>query len=168
MGRKDYSEADRVLAIYTRDFGKISYLAKGVRRPVSRKRGALEVFSRVKFSAVQSYGLDLITETETVESFSRVRKDLKKVAVAYFFVETVGKITREEEKNEQLYLLLVNYLEKLGTEVHLKAFRERFIYDVLVLLGFWRSGKSLGDADRALENVIEKKLFSVRVGKKII
>ena len=42
LARKRYSEADRILSIFSKTFGKNVYIAKGVRKPRSRKRGHLE------------------------------------------------------------------------------------------------------------------------------
>src|SRR3972149_254097 len=108
LARRNWGEADRILVIYSKSFGKKRLLAKGVRRPKSRKRGHIEVFSNLKFSASRGKGLDLMTEAEIIENFSIIRKDLKKVAVAYFLMETVGRITHDEEKNERLFELMIS------------------------------------------------------------
>ena len=42
-------EADRILIIFSKKYGKITLLAKGIRKLGSRKRGHLEIFSKVKF-----------------------------------------------------------------------------------------------------------------------
>ena len=51
LARRNYGEADRILVIYSKNFGRVSYMAKGVRRPKSRKRGHIEVFNYIKFQA---------------------------------------------------------------------------------------------------------------------
>ncbi len=82
--RRNFSEADRIINIYSKHYGKISVIAKSVRKIKSKKRGSLEVFSHIKFSAARGKNLDIITEVETINSFESIRKDLSKVAVAYF------------------------------------------------------------------------------------
>jgi len=84
LSRKNYGEADRFLTVYSKNFGKLRLLAKGVRRPKSKKRGHIEVFSQLKFSASKGKGIDLITEAETIASFEVIRKDLKKVTVGNY------------------------------------------------------------------------------------
>ena len=46
LQRSDWGEADRLITIYTRELGKIRSIAKGVRKPRSRKAGHLEPFTR--------------------------------------------------------------------------------------------------------------------------
>jgi DNA repair protein RecO (recombination protein O) len=168
LARKNYSEADRILVVFSKNFGKLSLLAKGVRRTKSRKRAHIEVFNRLKFSAARGKSLDIITEADVIDSFSDVKNNLKKVTVAYFFMEVVGRITREGEKHDDVYILLKDYLERLRTSESLKQIRKDFIYNILVTLGFWPEGRALASPDKVLEEVLERPQYSVRVGKELL
>lgn len=166
--RKKYSEADRILTIYTKNYGLMTYMAKGVRKTTSRKRGHIEVFSKVKLSAARGKNMDVLTEVEMIDSNETFRKDLNKVSLAYFYVEAVNKLVKEGEKNYLLYRLLENSLQKLPKERNLKNARKRFIQEALTILGFWPKGRRVTDADRLLENITERQLYSIRVGKKVL
>lgn len=168
LARRSYSEADRILVVYTKNYGKISLLAKGIRKPKSRKRGSLEVFSHIKFSAARGKNLDIIEEAEIIDSFQSIRKNLKKVAVAYYFMEVVGRVTREDEKNEKLFTIILKYLQNLKTTKSLRKLRKKFIFQTLVLLGFWPKGKIMDNPDKILENIVEREINSIRVGKKLL
>lgn len=168
LARRNYSEADRILVVYSKKFGKVSLMAKGVRYPKSRKRGSLEVFSRLKFSAARGKNLDLITEAEIIDSLPAIRKNLKKVAVAYYFMETIGRTTREDEPNREVYRLTVNYLNRLKKERQSKKLRLDFILKLLTVLGFWPKDKPMENPDYVLEDVVEREMSSARVGKKLL
>lgn len=167
LARRSFGEADRILILLTRDFGRLSFIAKGVRKVTSRKRGHIEVFSHIKFHASKGKGIDLMTEAETVEGFGKVRDDLKRVAVGYFFLEVVGKVTREAEPHEELFDLLLEYLRKLEETSSLRQLRNEFTQRALTSVGFWPEGKRMDNPDYILENVAEKKITSIRVGKKL-
>ncbi len=167
LARKNYSEADRILILFSKHHGRVSLLAKGVRRPASRKRGHLEIFNYLKFQAVKGKGLDLMTEAETIDNFEAIRKNLKKVSLAYYFMEVIGRITHEGESHQELFDFLLVYLDKLKAEIKLKKLRLDFIIELLIILGFWPKGKVLINPDGKLEEVIERRLNSVRVGKKM-
>jgi DNA repair protein RecO (recombination protein O) len=168
LARRNYGEADRILSVYTRNHGRISYLAKGIRRLTSKKRGHLEIFSQIRFQASHGKGLDLITEVETVENFNLIRKNLKKVSLAYYFVEVVGRITREGQSHPELFYLIKEYLNQLKIQKELKRLRLDFILKLLVTLGFWPRGKVLVDPDKKLEEVLERQINSIRVGRRIL
>ncbi|MGC8781903.1 MAG: DNA repair protein RecO, partial [Anaerolineae bacterium] len=53
LKRRDQGEADRLLTVLTRDRGKLSLLAKGVRRQASRKAGHIEPFTLVDLLVVK-------------------------------------------------------------------------------------------------------------------
>ncbi|MDP3918264.1 MAG: DNA repair protein RecO [Candidatus Woesebacteria bacterium] len=168
LSRKNYSEADRILIVLSKHFGKLSLLAKGIRKIKSKKRGHLEIFSRVKFSAVKTNGMGIITEVETINDFNMVRTNLNKVSLAYYFCEVVNKITHEDGHASTVYGLLSTALEQLEQETELKKLRMKFIYDLLTNMGYWPIGKKLIEADIVLDDVIERKINSVRVGKKVL
>jgi DNA repair protein RecO (recombination protein O) len=168
LARRTYGEADRILSIFSKNHGRLSLIAKGVRKVGSRKRGHIEVFSLVKFAAAGGRGLDLITETETIDNYPEVRKSLNKVALAYFFMETIGRTTHENEKNLDLFNLIEHYFDFLKTEKKLKSLRSDFIREELTLLGFWPKGKTLPNPDEKLQEVTERYMGSVRVGKQLV
>ena len=165
LAKRNYGEADRILIVYSQNHGKIALIAKGVRRPKSRKRGHIEIFNLVRFQAVSGRGIDLMTEAEVINDFSQIRKNLKKVSLAYYFCEVTGKITHDGEPNLEVFNLLTENLEKLKSAKELKTLRLDFIFRMLTILGFWPRGKTLSNPDEKLEEVIERQLTSVRVGK---
>jgi DNA repair protein RecO (recombination protein O) len=168
LARRNFGEADRILVLYTRNFGKISLLAKGVRRPKSKKRGHVEIFNKIKFQAVSGKGLDLMTEAEVAEDFSEIRGSLRRISLAYYLMEVIGRITHEGEENTKVYNLLLDSLLKLKSTKMLKKLRLGFITDLLITLGYWPSDKPLYSPDEKLEEVIERQIYSERVGKRMV
>lgn len=168
LSRKKFGEADRILVVFSKDFGKLHLLAKGIRKPKSRKRGHLEVFTRIKYSVSRTHGMELITEAETVDSYEAIRKDLKKVAVSFFIMEVVDKLIREDEKHDLLYELVRRTLTDIGKSRNLKKIREHFIEETLITLGFWPLGRELAEPDKVLEEILEKRVNSRRIGKKLL
>lgn len=168
LSRKNYGEADRILVVFSKHFGKLSLLAKGIRKIKSKKRGHLEIFTYIKFSAVVGKGMDIITETETVNDYSGVRTNLNKISLAYYFCEVVNKITHEDGAPSSVFVRLSQALLDLEKFTELKKLRLQFIYDILTDMGYWPEDRKMIDADIVLEDVIERKLNSVRVGKQML
>lgn len=168
LSRRNFSEADRILKIFTNDHGKVVLLAKGIRRLKSRKRGSLEIFSKIRFSASQTKTIDIITETVPEDLYLQIRNDLRRTSLAYYFVEIIDKVTADGERHDTLYDLVVEFMEKLKDSNNLKKLRLEFVYRVLVTLGYWPGGKELKNADEVLSEVLERKINSVRVGRKVL
>lgn len=168
LSQINYGEADRIVTLFTKDYGKVRVIAKGVRKLKSRKRGHIDSFNRIKFSTAKSHDMDMIIEAELIESYSSLKTDLKKVSVAYYLVEIASKLTQIEEKHEFLYYFLLEKLHELDDTRGLKNFRYAFAKELLVRLGFWAANQKLDNPDEVIEQVIEKKLFTTRIGHAII
>ena len=125
LATRSFSEADRLIVIYSLNYGKVTVIAKGVRKPKSKKGRNVEVFNIIKFAAARGKSLDILTEVESVNVHKKVRDDLKKAAVAYYFIETIGRITQDEEKNRDLYYLIEDYLTRLEDSKNLKKDRAK-------------------------------------------
>lgn len=167
LARRQYSEADRILSVFTKDYGRLVFIAKGVRKPASRKRGHIEIFTYLKLHASRGKGIEILTEAEIIDNFTDIRKNLRKVALAYYFMEVVGRTTKEGAASIQLFYLILHYLRLLTKENKLKHLRKEFVGDILTTLGYWPAGKPLLNPDELLAEVTERQLTSVRVGKKL-
>jgi len=165
LKRKNFNEADRILFIYSQERGKVSLIAKGIRRPGSRKRGHLEIFSKIKFQAVDSKNMGIMTEVETVDDYEPLRKSMNKVSLAYYFVEVLFKATHEGEKNPELFDFISEIMEKLKTTKKLRSLRMEFVSGLLKILGYWPKDTILDSPDEKLEEVLERQIYSKRVGK---
>ncbi|MAG59696.1 DNA repair protein RecO [Candidatus Woesebacteria bacterium] len=144
LARRNFGEADRIVAIFSKAYGKISAIAKGVRRPTSRKRGSLELFNKVHLLLAKGKSMDIITDVETKETYQGWRKDLTKVAVAYHFCEVVNKLTAEHQEHKEIFDLLTDSFSELTkiSQDGLRAFVQSFKVKVLEELGFLERGKS--------------------------
>ncbi len=169
LKKVNYSETDRVVTLLTKNKGKMPFIAKGVRRPKSKKRGHLEIFNLIEFSgSIKNGKMGYLSEVTTVRSFPSIKTSLGKIALAYYFMEVVGRVSQHEDASEDLFKLVGKYLAKLEKTNRLKLLREEFIYDLLVLIGFWPKGIEMQDPDEVLEEVLERKLSSLRVGKRLL
>ncbi|MCX6816300.1 MAG: DNA repair protein RecO [Candidatus Beckwithbacteria bacterium] len=155
LRQNNFGEADRLLTIFTKDHGKLRLLAKSVRKPSSRKRGHLELFSHAKIVCARGKNLDLITEADTIDNFSCLRQNLNRVRIAYLLCELVNDLTAENQEHEDVYNLLLFYLTQLNSTVAPKNLILNFEKSLLELLGFGLpAGASAKAGHQAIENYI--------------
>jgi DNA repair protein RecO (recombination protein O) len=112
-----YGEADRILHIYTPQRGRLSAIAKGVRRARSRFGGRLEPFFRLDLVLYEGRS-DLLTVTsaETVAGYPRLRDDARALDGAARACEAVARIFDDGEPNPGVYHLLANELGLLDRD----------------------------------------------------
>ena len=113
LKRRDQGEADRLLTILARERGKVTLLAKGVRRQASRKAGHIEPFTYVELLIAKGKSLDLVTQAETIEAHRHLREELWRSAWAYYVVELVDAFVQDEDPHPLLFDLLLETLGRL-------------------------------------------------------
>lgn len=115
LRRHDFGETDRILTLYTANLGKLRAVAKGVRRPISKLAGHLELFTHAHVMLAHGRNLDIITQVETVSSFIGLREDLWRTSQAYYVAELLDRLTEERAENAALFRLLITTLDRIAT-----------------------------------------------------
>jgi DNA repair protein RecO (recombination protein O) len=100
--------------MYASERGKIRAVAKGVRKPQSRKAGHLEPFSKVHLQMARGRELDIITQVDTLEPYPHIRENLDILVHAAYIVELIDRFTVEEGESRPLFHLLENSLSALN------------------------------------------------------
>ena len=136
LSQINFSEADRLVTVFSKTHGKLRLLAKGVRRLTSRKKGHLELFTLSKLQIAKAKSIDIITEAETMENYSTLRLNLNRVRIAYLIAELIDQLTAEEQEHEEIYTLLLDSLSTLNSQTASKDFILNFEKKLLTLLGF--------------------------------
>ena len=114
LKRTNFSEADRMLIIFTREFGKVKAIAKGVRKQHSRLGGNLELFCNTQLILATGRNFDIVTEAEIIEPYLKTRKKLDLTHKAYYLAEVVDKLTVERVEHPEIFDLFVDVIEKIG------------------------------------------------------
>jgi DNA repair protein RecO (recombination protein O) len=111
----DYGESDRVVALLTRERGKISAFARGARASRKRFGGTLEPFTLATAELRERPGAELWTleSAAAQRSFGGIRGDLARIACASYACDLARALVRDGEPHPDLFALLVAYLTRL-------------------------------------------------------
>ncbi|MBC7233203.1 MAG: DNA repair protein RecO [Chloroflexi bacterium] len=136
LKHSDFGEADRLLTVYTPYLGKLRLLAKGIRKPTSRKSGHLESFTRTQLLVARGRNLDIITQAQTIEPYLALRQDLWRMSHAYYVGELVDCFGEEQAENYPLYCLLCEALHWICQSSNLPLTMRFVEMQVLNLAGY--------------------------------
>jgi DNA repair protein RecO (recombination protein O) len=136
LKRSDFGEADRLLTFFTPHRGKLRAVAKGARKPQSRKAGHLELFSRTRLLLARGRNLDIVTQAETVEPFLPLREDLLRTTYAYYVAELVDRFLGDEDENRPVFDLLLTAFDWLGQADDLALATRFFELRLLAMVGY--------------------------------
>lgn len=145
-----WSETSLIGTLYTRDFGKISVVAKGARRPKSPFEVALDLLSvcRVVFIAKSGDALNLLTEAKLARRFRAAEHGLLRLYCGYYVAELLDKFTHEGVAQPELYDLVIDTLLRLEqNDQEVRAVVLRFELQLLRLVGHaprWRQCAECG------------------------
>lgn len=167
------NEADELVTIYTREHGKMRTLARSVRQIQSKLAGSLQSLNEIEFEVARRrprFGgqgpLPIIISIRAKTVNNYLRENLKKFAHALVGVETLYRLTPDEEQNAPAYDLLSGFLRSLGESREENLLVRRFQLSLLDLFGYRFPGEvpeKLGPAaereiDEFLNYVLEREI----------
>ena len=112
---KKFGEADRILHILTKDRGKISAIAKGVRKGTSKFSGSLEPIMVNSFLLAEGKNLDIVCQVQNLKSYPVVRSSYDLIMRAGSLLEAASKLTEEGLPDEATYELLLAALDAINS-----------------------------------------------------
>jgi len=118
LRRINLGETDKVVTLLSRQYGKLSAVAKGARKPTSRIAGATEVFSCCSVMLALGRNLDVLTQSEVKVSFPALRTDLGRFAAASYITELTDAILPERLPAPAIFDLLLGALSALQSDAN--------------------------------------------------
>jgi DNA repair protein RecO (recombination protein O) len=104
---KDWGDADRMVTLFSREYGKINAVAYGARVPRNSLSGPLQPFSHVNILLSQGNQLDYIKQCQVHNSFKEVREDIVIMAYALFLSEIVLELWPDREAEPKVFEFLI-------------------------------------------------------------
>ncbi len=136
LRHSNWGEADRLIWVYSREYGKLRAVAKGVRRARSRKAGHLEPFTRINMLISRARDLPLIDQVDTLDPYLPLREDLMRTTCAAYLIELLDRFTYEEGPNQSLYRLITDSLSRLCQSDNIDLVTRYYEMRLLDYLGF--------------------------------
>jgi DNA repair protein RecO (recombination protein O) len=118
LKRTDLGEADRVLTLFTPNKGKFHAIAKGIRRPISKKAGHLELLSHSQLQLALGRNLDIVTQAEVRENFLHLRTELWHMTCGLYLAELVDRFIEDHTQHSEVYSLMLEMLRSLEADVY--------------------------------------------------
>lgn len=163
LRHSDFGEADRLLALYTRQRGKIRVLAKGARKIASRKAGHIEPFTHVKLQLALGREAFILTQADTVDAYLPLRDDLILTSQASYVIELLDRFTYEDDtENSTIFRLLTETLTRLASNTDPWLVLRYYEMRLLDQLGFRPQLFECVNCGREIK--AEDQFFSFRAG----
>ena len=148
----DLAEVDRILVMFTRDFGKVRGVATGAKRLKSGFVGGLDTAVRVRVKFLEKEGADLVRIKQCVvlEHFLR-RPQLAHALYSIYMTQLLEEFTSDRHANEDLFRLALASFRALPTAAQLEQVARYFEFWILRLEGVWPNSKICGVCQNSAE-----------------
>lgn len=166
--RRNFNEADRVITLYTKEFGKIQVKAQGVRKITSRRSSHIEQLNLVQVGLYRGSTMHTLVEAQMVQTYESIKGSLPKSGASYHICELIEGLCPENQEQSQIFDLLKNTFDDLEQidESEISVLLHNFEIDLLTYLGYWHgdlASASELDTHNFIENILERKLKSHRI-----
>ena len=108
-----YNDSDSLLTILTKEHGKITAKARGLRRKNSPLTAPCQLLAYSEFTLFEYRGFYTINEASSIELFQQLQTDLVKLSLATYFAQVAEVISQEDISNPELLSLVLNCLHIL-------------------------------------------------------
>lgn len=111
-------EYDNIVVMFSRQYGLIKGIAKGVKRPKSKLGARMQMLVANKIMLKNGRNFDTICEAQALNTFNKLRTNLDKLTYSMYLTEIINAMCtdfdEDFENNEKIYQLFYNALEGIA------------------------------------------------------
>lgn len=110
IARRNFSEKDRILTLFSLQHGKMDVVVKGARRPGSRLSYVSDLGTIADFLVTKTRSIDIVTEAKTIFLPDSAFGDLGKSNKIFYALKVASKLYHEEEPHPKTYKALTDLI----------------------------------------------------------
>lgn len=110
----DYNDRDALLTVLSRDHGKLTVKARGLRRKNSPLTAACQLLAYSDFTLFEYRDMYTVNEAASLELFQDLRRDLTKLSLGTYFAQVAELVSQEDHPDPELLSLVLNCLYGLS------------------------------------------------------
>ena len=135
LHQRSYGETSIIADVFTQKSGKISFIAKGAKKPKSKFFGYIVPFQKLKIT--YSGRSELKTLTSIDRDLASNSNTFSKVSYSLLYInELLMKLLPKDAKHEELFVLYDEFLRKINKNNNLEISLRHFELDLLDMLGY--------------------------------
>jgi len=109
-----FRESDLIITVLTRDYGKISLIAKGARRTESKFGAALDLLTLSELVFYDAENLKLLKEASILEDYRALKGDYDRLTLALQTAHLLNQLIEEHHPDRAVFEFLQDFLSELG------------------------------------------------------
>jgi len=166
------NDNDSIVIMFSKTHGLMRVVAKGSKRPKSKLGARVQMFIANKLMLAQGRNLDIISEAQSLNTFSHIRSDFDKITYSMYIAELINnfcsKNYNNDENYEEIYDLLYkvyDLISKADTKNEAVLYSIKFLIKFLNILGWGLDFRCCSTCQKEIDNNENKSsVFSYELG----
>ena len=127
MKKMPFGEADFLVRVFTKDFGKMDVLAKGARKTASKLNPHLDILNRVRMQFVRNgERIPTLMDAEIIAKYDDWFLDVDKLSIMGRILQVVDMVILPGAKDEKLFFMTLDFFSKKKSEADALKFLHEF------------------------------------------
>ena len=133
LKKVEMREADLLVTLFSKDYGKIMATAYGIRKSKKRDVISLNPLNKVEVTLIQKNNYYIVKDIEIIKNFKHIMKDIKKLEISLYVLDSIDKIYYTTDENGDFFDKLLEILSFIDVLPYIKKG-----YKYYILLSFLR------------------------------
>lgn len=125
LKKKEVGEANLLITIFSQEYGKLVGMAYGIRKSKKRNVASLNPLNIVEMLITEKNNYHIIDETETIKVFNNITKNIEKLEIALYILDSVEKIYDLSYENHIFFDKILEILDYIDG---IKSITEEYKY----------------------------------------
>lgn len=125
----DYNDRDALLTLLTKENGKLTVKARGLRRKNSPLVAPCQLLAYGEFTLFEYRGMYTVNEAHSIELFQQLRRDLTKLSLGTYFAQVAEVVAQEDLPNPELLSLVLNSLYAM-TKLNVSELQAKAVFEL--------------------------------------
>lgn len=155
---------DRIITLFTKDRGKMSVVAKGIKKITSRRLPHMETANLVRATLSQTRDRFYLQDSTLLSGFTALKTASRKIDLMYFYFFILEYILPPEQPESHIYTSTLHFMVQLSEAESADTFPIlSYLNNLLKMLGYSNADMTFESLCRAVEGIIHKKLPEISI-----
>ena len=133
LKKKEMKEADLLVTLFSKEYGKIMATAYGIRKSRKRNIVSLNPLNEVEITLSQKNNFYVVQDVEILKNFKNILKNIQKLEISLYVLDSIDKIYYITDENGDFFDKLLEILSFIDILPYMKRG-----YKYYVVLSFLR------------------------------
>jgi DNA repair protein recO len=133
LKKKEMKEADLLVTLFSKEYGKIMATAYGIRKSKKRNIVSLNPLNEVEITLLQKNNFYVVKDVEILKNFKNILKSIEKLEISLYVLDSIDKIYYITDENGDFFDKLLEILSFIDILPYMKRG-----YKYYVVLSFLR------------------------------